>query len=135
MSEKDFYVSDKESSSLFETKNIIIIKSFNLYNIKAYSKNLDLLKKITDAIDELARGKKPKLIIKKFNNWKKSLFNNKRKFSKKNEKNKINLIKYWKNNYIDTSKYNYILFVSLTIERYINDFFHILIDYHETPLL
>ena len=44
------------------------------------------------------------------------------------------MIKYWKNNNIDTSKYNYILFVSLTIERYINDFFHILIDYHETPL-
>ena len=134
MSKVDFYASNIEWSSISETKNIFSEKSSHLYNIKAYSKNLVLLKRITKAIDDVVRTKKPKLIIKKFNNWIKFFLNNKRKISKKYERNKIKIIKYWKYNYIDTSKYDYKLFISLTIERYINVFFDIIINYYETPL-
>ena len=134
MSKDDFYSPNIEWSSISQTKNIFSQKSLHLYNIKAYSKNLELLKKITKAIDDIVKCKKPKLIIKKCNSWKKFLLNNKRKISKKYERNKAKLIKYWKYNYIDTSKYDYKLFISLTIERYINDFFDIIINYYESPL-
>lgn len=71
MSKVDFYASNMEWSSISETKNIFSEKSSHLYNIKAYSKNLVLLKRITKAIVDAVKNKKPKLIIKKFNNWKK----------------------------------------------------------------
>ena len=134
MSKVDFYSPNIEWSSISETKDILSEKSLHLYNIKAYLKNLELLKKIVKAIDDVVRCKKPKLIIKKCNCWKKFFLNNKRKISKKYERNKAKLIKYWKYNYIDTSKYEYKLFISLTIERYINDFFDIIINDYESLL-
>ena len=71
MSEKDFYASDKELTSTFETQNILIMETLQLYYI---------------------------------------------------------------NNYIDTSQFNNKLFVSQMNEKYMNSFFHIFIDYYETPL-
>ena len=71
MSEKDFYASDKELTSTFETQNILIMESLQLYDI---------------------------------------------------------------NNNIDTSQFNNKLFVSQMNEKYMNSFFHIFIDYYETPL-